>query len=82
MAEQPKLQIEFKGGPLDGTFEMYPWQVKPTITVDGAPEGHYKLYARRGAQPPPPDEGEARVLMLGRDELEARYRYFWIPKPL
>lgn len=81
--DQPKLQIEFKGGPLDGIMEMYPHEVKATVTVEGCPEGHYQLHARRqGALPPPPEEGQVRVMELGKEDVESRYRYFWITKSL
>ena len=77
------LHIEFVNGPLDGVADLWPGDVKAIIQVEGSTEGYYQLHVRAGEEPPPPSkESDVQVLELSNAQIERRYRYFWINRPL
>lgn len=76
------IQIEFVGGPSDGTHEMQPQEIKPAIRVPGHISGYYQLYRRE------PEEVEeatgegisSTVFHLNAEEIGKRYFYLWTTK--
>jgi hypothetical protein len=73
------IQIEFVGGPDDGTHEMQPIEIRPAIRVPGHLNGYYQLYRRE------PEEvaGEGvslAILNLDAAEIGKRYCYLWSTK--
>src|SRR6201995_4699942 len=69
------IEMEFIGGPWDGTQEVKAEAVPPTLRVPAHLYGYYQLCKRENEE-----ERPLTTLHLSEEELRERYRYLWIPK--
>jgi hypothetical protein len=69
------IEIGFIGGPWDGTQEIKPEAVRPTIRIPGHLYGYYQICKRENEE-----ERPLTVLHLSAEEIGRDYCYLWIPK--
>lgn len=69
------IEMEFIGGPLDGTREMKPEEIRPSIRVPSSLYGFYQLVKRANEE-----ERPLVILNLTVEEIRERYRYLWVTK--
>jgi hypothetical protein len=69
------IEMEFIGGPLDGTQEMKPEEIRPAISVPAQIHGYYQLCKRTDEE-----ERPLVILHLSAEEIGKRYRYLWVTR--
>jgi hypothetical protein len=69
------IEMDFIGGPLDGSKEMRPEEIRTAIQVAAQTTGYYQLCEKANEEVRP-----FTILNLSPEDVKELYHYLWIPK--